>query len=141
MTKIKVTINNVEYEFDSIEEAEKAFPNINKKMDDVFDKTDQAFEMVDEAFRMVDGLFESMRKPKRPITPKPNIKVPPQKPKPIKTCGCICDCNRPVENDDKLCKICQGKPNKRVDIKALLKDPIEKAKMIANAVRTSRFFK
>lgn len=88
MTKIKVTIDDVTYEFDSIEEAEEAFPNINRDMNAVFDKTDRAFELVDEAFDMVDDVFKSLRKfkrlkrpdkPKSSTTDKPNIKVPPEK--------------------------------------------------------------
>lgn len=35
----------------------------------------------------------------------------------------------------------EGKINKRIDIKALLKNPIEKAKLIARSVKASRFFK
>lgn len=138
---VKVTINDVKYEFDSIEEAEKTFPDINTDMNDIFDETDRVFQKVDETFKKVDLMFKKIRKAKRPITLKPNIKVPPQKPKKKETCGCICECNRPVEDGDKLCKVCQGKPNKRVDIKALLKDPIAKAKMIVDAVKAARFFK
>jgi hypothetical protein len=57
------------------------------------------------------------------------------------TCGCACECNRPVEDNDKLCPACQGRPNKRVDIKTILAIPEKKAWLIAQAVKAARFFK
>ena len=145
---IKVTINNVKYEFDSIEEAEKAFPDINKDMNDIFDETDKVFSAMDDVFDRVGEVFKKYRnvkvikskKTKRPDKPKPNIKVPPQKPI-KKTCECICGCERFVIEGN-ICEVCKGpNKNKRIDIKALLKDPMKKARMIADAVRTARFFK
>lgn len=59
----------------------------------------------------------------------------------FKKCECICGCEKPVTKGQ-ICSTCKGPDkNKRIDIKALLRDPIKKARMIADAVRTSRFFK
>jgi len=103
MKKTTVTVNDETYEFDSIEEAHKAFPafiDLEEDMNKVFDETDKVFSAMDDVFDRVGEVFKKYRK----------VKI-------------------------------KKKTNRRVDIKALLKDPIKKAKLIANAVRSSRFFK
>jgi hypothetical protein len=67
MTKIKITINNTKYEFDSMEEAKKVFPNIDKDINEIYKYTDKAFIMVDEAFDMMDTAFKKFKKIMRKI--------------------------------------------------------------------------
>jgi hypothetical protein len=86
--------------------------------------------------------------PKRPEPPEPKVIKEaewPIGPEMVEesdvTCGCVCECNRPVVDNDKLCPACQGRPKHRVNIKDILAIPEKKAWLMTQAIKVTRFFK